>query len=131
MKKFVGDIIILHKCTKNRGHMLYCSRDTVGEECNCYFSLPFYPTNSPKNENFKTIKKEKKYLEISFYTRVPHDHDHMLYRSLDSVCARCNYFFYFIFSFYPPKRLKNQNFKKMKKMPGHFIILHMCNKVDG
>ena len=25
MKKTSGDIIILHKCTKNHDHMLYCS----------------------------------------------------------------------------------------------------------
>ena len=25
MKKTTGDIIILHKCTKNHDHMLYCS----------------------------------------------------------------------------------------------------------
>ena len=28
--------------------------------------------------------------------------------------------------FYPPNNLKNQNFEKMKKLPGDIIILHMC-----
>ena len=32
------------------------------------YIFPFYPPNSPKNENFKTIKK---ILEISFYKSVP------------------------------------------------------------
>ena len=29
LKKVPGDIIILHKCTKNHDHMLYCSWDMV------------------------------------------------------------------------------------------------------
>ena len=41
MKKIAGDIIILHKCTKNHDHM---ARDG----CNCYFSFRtiFYPFTS-------------------------------------------------------------------------------------
>ena len=73
-KKKVGDIIILHKCTKNHDYMLCCSWDMACNKCNCHFSswaifLPFYLPNNPKNENFKNIKK---HLEISsFYTSVP------------------------------------------------------------
>ena len=63
MKKRPGDIIISHKCTKNHNHMLNCSWDMMRDRCDCYFSfwaifLPFYPPNSPKNEN---LKKKKKY----------------------------------------------------------------------
>ena len=48
MKKMPGDIIILHKCTKNHDHMLYCFWDMVSDRCNCYFSFwaifcPFTP----------------------------------------------------------------------------------------
>ena len=58
LKKIPGDIIILHKCTKNHDHPLYCSRDVARHKC-----------NSLKNENFKAVKKS---LEISsFYTMVP------------------------------------------------------------
>ena len=32
------------------------------------YTFPFFLPNSPKNENFKTMKKD---LEISFYTSVP------------------------------------------------------------
>ena len=38
-KKTPGDIIILHKCTKNRDHMLYCSLDMTCNGFNCYFSF--------------------------------------------------------------------------------------------
>ena len=33
------DIIILHKCTKNHDHMLYCFWDMARDGCNCYFSV--------------------------------------------------------------------------------------------
>ena len=56
-----GDVIILHKCTKNHDHMLYCSLDMAHNECNCYFSFwaifCFHPPNSPKYQNFKKNEK--------------------------------------------------------------------------
>ena len=70
----LGDIIILHKCTKNHDHMLHCSWDTAHDRCNFYFSfqsyfLLFYLLTIPK---IKILKKWKKRLEISsFYTCVP------------------------------------------------------------
>ena len=33
--------------------------------------------------------------------------------------------------FYPPKNPENQNFEKMKKIPGVIIILHMCTINDN
>ena len=39
MEKTPWDIIILQKCTKNHGHMLYCYWDIVRDGCNCYFSF--------------------------------------------------------------------------------------------
>ena len=39
MKKFAGDTIILHMCTKNHNHMIYSS------------------PNDPKNQNLKKMKK--------------------------------------------------------------------------
>ena len=39
LKKIPGDIIILHKCTKNNDHMLYCSLDMARNRFNCYFSF--------------------------------------------------------------------------------------------
>ena len=72
MKKTPGDIIILHKCTKNHYHMLYCSWDVVYDRCNCHFSfwaifLHFYPPNSPKNQNFEKMKKKNPGAIIIFY----------------------------------------------------------------
>ena len=39
MKNATGDVIILHNCTKNHDHMLYCSWHMVCEGCNWYFSF--------------------------------------------------------------------------------------------
>ena len=58
-EKRPGDIIILHKCTKNHDHMLYCSWDIACDRCN-YFSLwaifnPFISLTAQNSE----IKKKK------------------------------------------------------------------------
>ena len=62
MKKQPGDIIILHKCTKNYDQMMYSSWDMVHDRCNCYFLFwaifcPFTPLTAQKNQNFEKIKK--------------------------------------------------------------------------
>ena len=36
-----------------------------------------------------------------------------------------------LFAFLPPKNLKNQNFEKMKKIPGDIIILYMYTINDN
>ena len=38
-EKKSGYIIILHKCTKNYDHRVYCSWDTACDKWNCYFSF--------------------------------------------------------------------------------------------
>ena len=71
MKKMPGDIIILHKCTKNHDHTLYYSWDMVRDRCNCYFSFwaIFCPFTYLRVQKIKISKKWKKRLEISsFYT---------------------------------------------------------------
>ena len=69
MKKTLGDIIILHKCTKNHNHMLYYSWDMAHNGCNFYFSFRaiFCPFTSLTAWKIKIYKKWKKHLEISFY----------------------------------------------------------------
>ena len=69
-KKAPGGII-LHKCTKNHDHMLYCSWDIVYERCH-YFSfwaiLPFYRSNSLKKSKFQ--KNEKSAWRDHHFTHV-------------------------------------------------------------
>ena len=62
-KKMLGDIIILHKFTKNHDHMLYCSWDRHMSDVIFIFHFGLFfallPLNSLKNQNFKKEKKEK------------------------------------------------------------------------
>ena len=60
-KKIPGDII-LHKCTKNHDHMLYCSWDMVCDKCNFYFSFwaNFCFFTLLKAWKFRIFKNEKK-----------------------------------------------------------------------
>ena len=73
MKKTPGDVIILHKCTKNHDHMVYCSWDMACDGRTCYFSFcaifwPFTPPKSPKNQNFK--KKEENSWRYHHFTQM-------------------------------------------------------------
>ena len=52
----------LHQCTKNHDHMLYCSGDIPCEGLSFFilgYFLPWYPSNSPKNQNKKNQKNKK------------------------------------------------------------------------
>ena len=60
MKKAPAKVVILHICTKTHVHMMYAPWDMECERQNFdildHF-LPFYPTNNPKNQYFRNIKK--------------------------------------------------------------------------
>ena len=121
MKKTHGDIIILHMCTKNHDHMLYCLRDRLLFIILVIF-LPFYPLNSPKNENLKEMKKKKEKKtddNIILHTHTK-NHDHMLYCSWDMVHDECNCYFSFWAIFCPftsprPPLVTAQKIKISKK----------------
>ena len=90
MKKMPGDII-LHKCTKNHDHMLFCSWDMACDTCNCYFSFwtnfcPFTAQQSKKNQNFEKIKKTSG--DIIILHMCTKKYDHMMYSSWDMMCNR-------------------------------------------
>ena len=77
-----------------------------------YFGLflPLYPPNSPKNENFKKMKR-KKHLEISFYTSVP---------KVMIICYTIPEIWYMtdfglFFALLPPNSPKKSNFQKSEK----------------
>ena len=73
-EKTPGDIIILHKCTKNYDQIMYGSWDMVRDRCNRYFSFwaIFCPLTPLTAQKIKILKKWKKHLEISsFYISVP------------------------------------------------------------
>ena len=116
-KTMTGDITILHECTKNHDHMLYCSWDIVHDGSNCYFWIwvifcPFTPVTARKMK----IKKKN----IWRYHRLhkcPKDHDHMLYCSWDMAHDTCNCFFHFglFFALLPLTAQKIKISRKWKK----------------
>ena len=78
MKKTPWDIIIVHNCTKNHDHLLYCFWHMVHDGWDCYFSFwtifcPFTPPHSiapsisQKNQNFKNISKQKRKNTWGYY----------------------------------------------------------------
>ena len=88
-----GYIIILHMCTKNHDHMLYCSWDMVHDWCNCYFSFwaffallppPPLPLTAPKMKISLKIKKNPR--DIIILHKCTRNHDHMLYCFWDLEC---------------------------------------------
>ena len=78
MTKTPGDIIILHKCTKNHDHMLYCSWDMVHDGCN-YFSFrpifcPFTTLTAQKIKISKKSKSQKNEKNAWRYHHITHVH---------------------------------------------------------
>ena len=66
---------------------------------------------------------------IISHMRIIND-NHIMYGSRDMNCDG-NFFFVILdcfLPFYPHNNPKNQDFEKMKKIPGDIIILYMCTK---
>ena len=95
----------------------------------CYFK-PFFallPPNNPKSQNFEKIKKSPGDI-ITLHMCTIND-NYMMYGSGDMECDGRNFCHFGPFlPFYPTDNPKNQNFDKLKEMPGGIIILHKCTK---
>ena len=84
-----------------------------------YF-LPFYPPNSPKNQNFEKMKKIPGDI-IILHMCTPY-YDQMMYGSWDMVRDRCNCYFSFWAIFCPFTPLTAQKIKILKKWKKHLEI---------
>ena len=131
MKKFAGDIIILHMCTKNHNHMNFW--DTKWEKVLsfwaifCPFNSPPPPPNNPQNQNFE--KMEETSWDVIILNLRNRKHDHVMYAYSDMECLHRHNFCHFrplfaILPHYWPRKLKFG--KNVKKTPGDIILLHMC-----
>ena len=99
--------------------------------------LPFYPPNSPKNQNFEKMKKMPG--DIIILHKCVKNHDHMLYCSWDMACDRCNCYFSFWAIFCPFTPLTAWKMKISKKWKKHLEmssfytsvpkIMIICNTV--
>ena len=75
----------------------------------------------------KIAKNEKGASRYHHLHKCAKNHDHMLYCSWDMFRDRCNCYFSF-WAFYPLNSPKNETLMKMKKSPGHIIVLQNCTK---
>ena len=136
MKKQPGDIIILHNCTKNHDHMLYCFWDMVRDRCNCYFSL--WVIFCPLNPENKILKKWKKLMEIaSFYTSVGIASFNTSVPQIMIICytlpeiwhmmdVTVIFHFGLFFALLLPTSPKNENFKKKWKKGLEISSFYTC-----
>ena len=136
-QKFL-EISSFYTCVPNHNHMKYSSWDTEWDRIFCHFGpfFVFYTVpeiwhvidviifhfglyiSSPKNENFKKMKKTPG--DIIILYKCTKNHDHMLYCSWDMMCDRCNCYFSFWAIFCPSTPLtaqKTKISKKFKKRP--------------
>ena len=136
MKKFAGDIFILHMCTKNHSHMMHGSWDM---ECNRqnFLSLwtvfcPFIPPMDPENQNFE--KKTNKLADIILQMFTIND-SHMIY---DMECNRQIFLsFLTVFCTFTPLTTRKikilKNWKKPLEIPSFYTsvpkIMIICYTV--
>ena len=90
--------------------------------------LSFYSPCNPKNQNFEKMKKTAR--DIIILHKCTINDNHMLYSFWDMKCDRQNLLsFWTVFCHFTHRNnMKNQNFKKLKKIPGDIIILQKCIK---
>ena len=133
-KKTLGYIIILHNCTKNHDHILYCSWDMACDNYNSHFlfwaifCLPL-PLTAPKMTISKHMKKAPGDIIILHKCTKNHDHDHTISCSWDMACDECNYFsFWAIFCPFTTLTAQKIEISEKWKKCLDIIILHMCTK---
>ena len=102
-------------CTRNHNHKRYGSWET---EWDIFFVilghfLPFYPTNSPENQNFEKMKKESG--DVTILHTCTTNHNHLMYASWNIECNK-HFFFSFRTIFWPRKLKFRKNVKKTLEM---------------
>ena len=130
MKKFAGDIIILHMCTKN--HNIWCTVPEIWSETDIIFghSGPFFvllPTMDLENQNFEKMKK--KHGNIFILQMCTINESHMMYGSWDMEYNRQNFFVILDHFFALLTPLTICKIKILKKWKNHQEILPFCTGV--
>ena len=134
LEKAPGDIIIWHICIIKDNQTTYSSWDMKhgGQTFLSFWTvfLSFYSPNNPKNQSFGIMKQKSG--DIIIWHMCIINNNHMIYGSWDMKCDRHNFLPFWIFChfgpllpFHLPNIPTNQNFEKLKKTPGDFIILHI------
>ena len=91
IKKFVGDIIILHMCTKNHKHLMYSSWDTEWDRQNFMsFWTIFCPLSPLTTWKIQILKLKKTPGDVILRICTISD-SHIMYGSWDMECNRQNF----------------------------------------
>ena len=134
MKKFAGDIIILHMCNKNHNHMMYGSLDTEWDRQNFLSFWAIFCSFSPLTTwKIKIVKLKKSPGNIIIFHIFTINDNHYDVWFLRYGAKQTEVFVILdrFLPFYSPNNPKIQNFGKMKKKPEDIIILHMCTINDS
>ena len=135
-KKTTGDIIFLQMCTINEDHMVYGSWDIRHDRQSFLSSRTiFCLLTLLTTQKIKILKKYAKHLGIlSLYTCVPQitimwcmvSDSHYIYIYIYIYIYKyIHLWFWTIFPLQLPSNLENENFEKMKKLPGG-ILFYTC-----
>ena len=88
---------------------------------------PFTPLTTPGKSKFRINEKSTwRYMFILHMCTI--NENHMMYGYWDMECDRQNFLLGHCLFFYLFNNLQNKHFEKMKKSPGHIVILHKCAK---
>ena len=91
--------------------------------------LPFNPLATRKIKIMKKWKKTPGDIIILHMCTI--NENHMMYGSWEMKCNRIFCRFGPFLPFYPTNNLKNENFEKMKKIPGDMTSLQLCTTNDN
>ena len=91
--------------------------------------LPFNPLATLKIKIMKKWKKTPGDIIILHMCTI--NENHMMYGSWEMKCNRIFCRFGPFLPFYPTNNLKNENFEKMKKIPGDMTSLQLCTTNDN
>ena len=122
MKKFAGDIIILHICTKNHNHIMYGSWDMEPDRQNFLSFWTIFCTFIPLTTwKIKISNKWKNHQDLLLlYTCVPYMK--IIWCTVPEIWSMWWTEFFVIL---------DRFCQKMKQTPGDIIILHMCTVNDN
>ena len=124
MKKIAGDILILHKCTKNHNHEVQFLRNGVRQKIFCHFG-PFSAILPQKWKFGINVKKPLRYYPITHVHHKWRSYDVWFLRKAWQTTFFCNFGPFFPFD--PSTNLKNRSFETMKKSTWryhHFTIVY-------
>ena len=106
--------------------MIYSSWDIEHDRLKLIILGHFFPFTSQKTQKIKILKTQKNCWRYHYFT-----HLYQKSQSYDVRFLRYRVSHFFVIlghflTFYPLDNLENQNFEKLKKVPGDIVILHMC-----